>query len=61
VTERNVSLLFTGEQDNGHYDALLPDEEKRKVTYVGQHLETFPLHSSTTHFMHILILSSLVF
>jgi hypothetical protein len=26
VSERNTSLLFTGELDNGHFDALLPVE-----------------------------------
>jgi hypothetical protein len=29
VTDRNVFLLFTGEDDNGNLDALLANEEKR--------------------------------
>jgi hypothetical protein len=28
VAERNVSLVFTGDLDNGHYDALLSVEDK---------------------------------
>lgn len=28
IIERNVSLLFIGELSNGHYDELLPVEER---------------------------------
>jgi hypothetical protein len=28
VNERNISLLFSHELDNGHYDDLLPAQEK---------------------------------
>jgi hypothetical protein len=30
LTERNISLLFSGELHNGHCDALLPVEEKKR-------------------------------
>jgi hypothetical protein len=29
VTERNISLLFSGDLDNDHYDALFSVKEKR--------------------------------
>jgi hypothetical protein len=31
VTERNMSLLFSGERDSDHYDALFPAEEEEKL------------------------------
>jgi hypothetical protein len=30
MSERNASLLFTGELDNGHFDALLPVERNER-------------------------------
>jgi hypothetical protein len=31
VNKSNVALLFSGEHDNDHYDAVLPDEEKDEL------------------------------
>jgi hypothetical protein len=31
VTERNAGLLPDGELNNGHLDALLPDEQKGRL------------------------------
>jgi hypothetical protein len=31
VTQRNISLLFSGGRDSDHYDALLPAEEEEKL------------------------------
>jgi hypothetical protein len=55
MTERNIMLLFYYGLNNGHYDALLPVEEKRctfseEVCFNTQSLpKTFPLGSSTAY------------
>jgi hypothetical protein len=33
---RNISLLFSGEVDGEHYDALLPDEENEKWVFLSK-------------------------
>jgi hypothetical protein len=53
LTEITVSLLFSFELDNGHYDALLPVEKDRsgisgKVLYGQPLLKTFPLDRRIT-------------
>jgi hypothetical protein len=40
MTERNTSLLFRGEQHNGHYDALLKIEEKERLSFLIKSVST---------------------
>jgi hypothetical protein len=34
VTERNISLSYTGAAENYHLDALLPDEEVKERAFL---------------------------